>query len=250
MYKRQIYDRILQRSDLSSAQWVEVGVGLYNSENFGDAATSFGKAREGNPFSKEGMENFVNASIQAGRPGPVIALADTLVKWYPYDATSYQLHASALARADMEDRAMEVMGEGQQTGLVFHFVQMAPSGDGTYEIQGSFETRTATGMLAIPFEFLDIVKRIETMLGRSETREKNQPRTIDIDILLHGDAILETEELTLPHPMLGLRKFVLLPFDEIASNFQIPHLNITVKDMLARCPDTSTVAKHRLETQA
>jgi len=101
-----------------------------------------------------------------------------------------------------------------------------------------------------PFEFLDIVTRIETMLGRSETREKNQPRTIDIDILLHGDAILETEELTLPHPMLGLRKFVLLPFDEIASNFQIPHLNITVKDMLARCPDTSTVAKHRLETQA
>ena len=88
------------------------------------------------------------------------------------------------------------------------------------------------------------------MLGRLETRKKNQPRTIDIDILLHGDAILETEELTLPHPMLGLRKFVLLPFGEIASNFQIPHLNITVKDMLAHCPDTSTVAKHRMETQA
>lgn len=150
-----IYDRILGRSDLSSAQWVEVGVGLYNSENYGDAATAFGEARASNPFSKEGMENFVNASIQAGRPGPVIALADTLVKWYPYDATSYQLHASSLARADMEDRAMEVMEVGQQTDVVFHFVQMAPTGDGAYEVQGSFEARTATGMLAIPFEFLD-----------------------------------------------------------------------------------------------
>ena len=101
-----------------------------------------------------------------------------------------------------------------------------------------------------PFEFLDVVKRIETMLGRIDPRGKNRPRTIDIDILLHGDAVMETEELVLPHPMMGLRKFVLLPFDEIASNFQIPHLNITVKDMLARCPDTSTVAKHRMETQA
>jgi len=101
-----------------------------------------------------------------------------------------------------------------------------------------------------PFEFLDVVKRIETMLGRTDPREKNQPRTIDIDILLHGDAVLETEELVLPHPMMGLRKFVLLPFEEIASDFQIPHLNLTVKDLLNHCPDTTTVFKHLMKTQA
>ena len=69
-------------------------------------------------------------------------------------------------------------------------------------------------------------------------------------ILLHGDAVLETEELVLPHPMMGLRKFVLLPFEEIASDFQIPHLNLTVKDLLNHCPDTTTVFKHLMKTQA
>ena len=88
------------------------------------------------------------------------------------------------------------------------------------------------------------------MLGRIDPRVKNQPRTIDIDILLHGDAVLETEELVLPHPMMGLRKFVLLPFDEIASDFQIPYLNLTVKDLLEHCPDTTTVLKHLMKTQA
>tara|TARA_Y100000590_G_scaffold345834_1_gene395758 strand:+ start:1979 stop:2485 length:507 start_codon:yes stop_codon:yes gene_type:complete len=101
-----------------------------------------------------------------------------------------------------------------------------------------------------PFELLDIVKRIETMLGRPELREKNQPRIIDIDILLHGDSILETDELVIPHPMLGLRKFVLLPFTEIASEFEIPHLNIKIKDLLSNCPDKTTVLKHHMKTQA
>jgi tetratricopeptide (TPR) repeat protein len=178
-----IYDGILERSDLSSAQWVEVGVGLYNSENYGDAATAFGKARANNPFHKEGMENFVNASVQAGRPGPVVALADTLVKWYPYDAANYQLLASALARADMEDRAMAVIGEGQATDLVFHFVQMAPSGDGAYVVQGSFEARNATGMLAIPFEFLDVTGGVvQTETLSVEAPSAGQPETFRLEI--------------------------------------------------------------------
>ena len=102
-----------------------------------------------------------------------------------------------------------------------------------------------------PFEFLDITKNIESMLGRrSDFRKKNDPRTIDIDILLFGDAVLETVDLIIPHPMLGFRKFVLLPFDEIASDFQIPHINLTVRDLLNRCPDTSIVLKHIIKTQA
>jgi len=102
-----------------------------------------------------------------------------------------------------------------------------------------------------PFEFLDVTKKIESMLGRREgIRKKNQPRTIDIDILLYGDAVLETSDLIIPHPMLGLRKFVLLPFDEIASDFEIPHINLTVRDLLNRCPDTSMVLKHIIKTQA
>ena len=57
-----------------------------------------------------------------------------------------------------------------------------------------------------PFDVLDIIQKVEKMLGRPTIREKNQPRIIDIDILFHGDAVIETEELSLPHPMISLRK--------------------------------------------
>lgn len=178
-----IYDGILERADLSYEQWLEVGVGLFNSSNYGTSATSFENARVLNPYSKEGMEGFVNASILAGRPGPVIALADTLVKWYPYDASSYQLHASALARADMDDRAMVVMEEGQTTDLVFHSSQMASIGDGFYVVAGSFEARNATDILAIPFEFLDVtggVVRTETL--SVEAPPTGQPQAFRLEV--------------------------------------------------------------------
>ena len=62
-----------------------------------------------------------------------------------------------------------------------------------------------------PFEFLDIIKQIESSLGRPKERNKNQPRIIDIDILCYGNSYIETVELTIPHPQLMFRKFVLLP---------------------------------------
>ena len=101
-----------------------------------------------------------------------------------------------------------------------------------------------------PFDVLDIVQKVERMLGRPEKREKNQPRLIDIDILFHGDAVIETEELSLPHPMVSLRKFILIPFAEIEPDFQIPHSNLTIKDLINHCPDNSRVIKHQMDTQA
>lgn len=150
-----IYAETLGRTDLTYDQWLEVGVGFYNAQNFGDAATAFGNARGGNPYNKEAMENYVNASIQSGRPGPVIALADTLTQWYPYDALSHQLHFQALGRASMNDRAMEVMGEEQQLPLSFTFSQMATAADGRYIVQVAFTNRSASGTQQITFEFLD-----------------------------------------------------------------------------------------------
>ncbi len=101
-----------------------------------------------------------------------------------------------------------------------------------------------------PFDVLDIVQKVERMLGRPEKREKNQPRLIDIDILFHGDAVIETEELSLPHPMVSLRKFILIPFAEVEPDFQIPHSNLTIKDLINHCPDRSRVIRHQMDTQA
>ena len=101
-----------------------------------------------------------------------------------------------------------------------------------------------------PFDILDITQKVEKMLGKSQKKEKNQPRIIDIDILFHGDAFLETDELIIPHPMISLRKFVLIPFAEIAPEFNIPHTNLKINDLLNNCPDHSRVVKYQINSQA
>jgi|TARA_B110000483_G_scaffold84463_1_gene104716 2-amino-4-hydroxy-6-hydroxymethyldihydropteridine diphosphokinase len=101
-----------------------------------------------------------------------------------------------------------------------------------------------------PFDVLDVIRKVETMLGRAKVRMKNQPRIIDIDILFHDDAIIETEELTIPHPMLSVRKFVLIPFAELEPNFKIPHSQITINDLIKHCPDKTRVMTHYMDTQA
>ncbi len=101
-----------------------------------------------------------------------------------------------------------------------------------------------------PFEFLDEIKNIERLLGRPNKHEKNAPRTIDIDILTFGESFLETEELTIPHPDMPFRRFVLVPFNELAPNYIITGWKISIKELLNRCIDKSKVLKHTIESNA
>lgn len=71
-----------------------------------------------------------------------------------------------------------------------------------------------------PQALLDAVLEIERQLGRVR-RERWGPRIIDIDVLAHGDAMLATDTLTLPHPATTERAFVLVPLDEIAPDLVI-----------------------------
>ena len=66
-----------------------------------------------------------------------------------------------------------------------------------------------------PVELLDALQAIERAHGR-ERPYRNAPRTLDLDLLLHGDAVIDTPRLTLPHPRLAERAFVLRPLLEIA----------------------------------
>jgi len=84
--------------------------------------------------------------------------------------------------------------------------------------------------------------RIEYLLGRRDKSEK-KPRTADLDILFFGDQQMETEFLTLPHPRLHLRKFVLCPLAEIAPHFVHPVLKKEISDILTDCEDTSSVKR-------
>jgi len=101
-----------------------------------------------------------------------------------------------------------------------------------------------------PFDFFDHICQVEQMMGRPKDRTKNIPRTIDIDILCYGDSVLETDILIIPHPRIAFRKFVLIPFHELAPDFIIPGLNVSVENLLHVCVDASTIVKHSLESRA
>jgi 2-amino-4-hydroxy-6-hydroxymethyldihydropteridine diphosphokinase len=89
-----------------------------------------------------------------------------------------------------------------------------------------------------PLELLHALLAIERELGRDRTHAVvNGPRTLDLDLLLIGDAVVEGEELTLPHPALTERRFVLAPLAEIAPHLRHPQTGQTIEELLARLAD-------------
>jgi len=91
-----------------------------------------------------------------------------------------------------------------------------------------------------PIELLRKLQQIEAQLGRERTMPKG-PRTIDIDILLYGDLVLTGNELTLPHPRMLERRFVLEPLREIAPMLRLPGSGMTVEEAFRELNDPSQV---------
>jgi 2-amino-4-hydroxy-6-hydroxymethyldihydropteridine diphosphokinase len=89
-----------------------------------------------------------------------------------------------------------------------------------------------------PRELLDELFALEARFGR--VREpgslRNAPRTLDLDLLLHGETVQDDPELTLPHPRMHERAFVLAPLAEIAPNLHVPGRG-PIGDLLAACAD-------------
>jgi len=86
-----------------------------------------------------------------------------------------------------------------------------------------------------PQQFLSKVQAIEHKMGRRRIQPKG-PRNIDIDILLFGDAIIDTPELQLPHPAMHDRRFVLEPLSEIAPDALHPVLKRSARELLQALP--------------
>jgi len=91
-----------------------------------------------------------------------------------------------------------------------------------------------------PQEVLTRILEIETEMGR--IREKKWgPRIIDIDLLFYDDLILTTPSLTIPHPQISFRNFVLIPTMEIFGDFIHPVFNLSVEELYLRCRDEGEV---------
>ncbi len=104
-----------------------------------------------------------------------------------------------------------------------------PEGQGLY-VNAVWEFETVLP----PEEVLTVLLEVEKKLGR-ERGEANAPRTLDLDLLAYDDEVLESESLTLPHPRMQERPFVLKPLSDIAPGWKHPVLQQSASKLLEAC---------------
>jgi 2-amino-4-hydroxy-6-hydroxymethyldihydropteridine diphosphokinase len=121
-------------------------------------------------------------------------------------------------------RALSALGRIRDSRLVArsHLYQTEPLGE---VVQPPF-VNAAAGLLTqlTPEALLAELRALEVELGRQAPRERWGPRRIDLDLLVHGRETRATETLTLPHPGIGERDFVLYPLADIAPDLDVPGL--------------------------
>jgi 2-amino-4-hydroxy-6-hydroxymethyldihydropteridine diphosphokinase len=93
-----------------------------------------------------------------------------------------------------------------------------------------------------PERLLSSLKKIESDAGRKPSIDGNYAdRAIDIDIILFDNEVINSDRITIPHPRLHVRKFVLIPLNEIAPNVSHPIFKETIGNLLLKCNDHSDV---------
>ncbi len=93
-----------------------------------------------------------------------------------------------------------------------------------------------------PFELLDRCLDVEVAMGRKRLTT-TRARTADVDILLYGDRQVADPRLTVPHPAMRSRRFVLAPLSELAPELVPPHLDRTVSQLLEDCDDPALIMR-------
>lgn len=97
-----------------------------------------------------------------------------------------------------------------------------------------------------PTSLLENILQIEIELGRNRTKPRTgyESRPIDIDIIYFSDLIINTPDLTVPHPRMQMRRFVLVPLTEILPDFVHPLFKKNSSELLKSCSDTSMIEKY------
>jgi 2-amino-4-hydroxy-6-hydroxymethyldihydropteridine diphosphokinase len=141
--------------------------------------------------------------------------------------------------ANLGDRLMALRRAVEALGGYMTVVAISP----VYETPPAYVAEQPTFLNAAmigetqlePLALLGALKKLEKDLGRQPTFRYG-PRAIDIDIIFYGDEVIALSQLTLPHPRLAEREFVLRPLADIAPLWRHPQNHLTVAEMLARLP--------------
>ena len=149
--------------------------------------------------------------------------------------TAYVALGSNLGdRRDHLERALQALRElpGVAVGRVSSFRETEPVGGPAG--QDSYLNAVAELQTDLPpLDLFHLLLDVEQRLGRVRSRRWG-PRTIDLDLLLYADVVCTTPELTLPHPRLHERRFVLEPLAEIAPDWRDPLTGLKVRHLLVR----------------
>lgn len=136
--------------------------------------------------------------------------------------------------------AVEALGEVVEVQQISSLYRTAPEG---VHDQPDFHNLVLTARSTLePLRLLQEAMRIEAEIGRVRSY-RNAPRPIDIDLIDVGGTILTSPTLTLPHPRMHLRAFVLVPLVEVAPDWRHPVLQRTAAELLALLPDNGGVER-------
>jgi 2-amino-4-hydroxy-6-hydroxymethyldihydropteridine diphosphokinase len=136
------------------------------------------------------------------------------------------------------ESALSSLAKGGKVSRISSYFETEPVGFADQPWFLNIAVELQTGLT--PSELLSFCREIEASRGRVRTFP-NAPRTLDLDILLYGDAVIHREDLVIPHPRLSERRFVLEPLAQIAPDVRHPVLKKSIRSLLKACPDLSEV---------
>ncbi|MEX0829302.1 MAG: 2-amino-4-hydroxy-6-hydroxymethyldihydropteridine diphosphokinase [Nitrospirales bacterium] len=148
-------------------------------------------------------------------------------------------------RQELCDRAialLKLLPQSQVTDVSSYYETEPVDHDGTLGENWFYNGVVRLETALSPARLLDILQETERGLGREET-DRHGPRTMDFDILMFGQQHIDQPGLTVPHPRLHQRRFVLEPLVEIDPNYRHPTLHRSMKELLESLQDPSRVNK-------
>jgi 2-amino-4-hydroxy-6-hydroxymethyldihydropteridine diphosphokinase len=148
-------------------------------------------------------------------------------------------------RQDFCDRALTLLGllpHSQLTAVSSYYETESLDPEGMVGPRWFYNAVVQIETHIAPHSLLEILQETERGLGRDD-QHRQGPRTMDLDLLFYGQQIMKVPNLTIPHPRLHLRRFVLTPLVELNPNWNHPILNQTVKELLHSLTDSEQVQK-------